>query len=138
MEQFTKNLSLIPTKYPHVFNVQLKLDHETRYIGKLDKAGEGTFSTKRTPKLLFRKTNSLGINLELLQRFDFKWIVISYCGKRLVTTKNYFLSHGKVFTFRKAGFEEQCFLPLDLWGAERAIAYERSVCSQAELFSNVA
>ncbi|NMB81420.1 MAG: hypothetical protein GYA14_06340, partial [Ignavibacteria bacterium] len=47
-------ISLIPTKHSNVFNVQLNLDCQTRFIGKIDTAGEGTFITNRTEKHLFR------------------------------------------------------------------------------------
>lgn len=134
MQQDTKNIELCPTKFPYVFNVSLKLDHQTRYIGKLDKAGDGTFTAKRAEKHLHLKTNSLGVNLELLQRFDFKWIVIFYCEEKLVTTRNFFLHHGRVFSFQKAGFERQCFLKLDFFGEVKAIQYEREQKSQQDLF----
>ncbi len=38
---FNTNSSLL-----YVLNVQLNLDAETRYIGRLDEAGDGTFYTK--------------------------------------------------------------------------------------------
>ena len=108
-DQYTETLRLIPTKFSHVFDVQLLLPSETRYIGKLDEAGEGTFTAKRGAQHFYRKTGSFGINLELLQRFDFKWIVITYCGEELVTTREFMLHLGRVFSFVKAGFEQQCF-----------------------------
>ena len=138
MEQFTKNIQLVATKFPYVFTVALKLDHQTRYIGKLDKAGDGTFTTKRTERHIHRLTNSLGVNLELLQRFTFKWIVISYCGNKLVTSRNYFLKHGKVFNFEKSGYEKQAFLNLSLFGEDKAQLFERSLCQQGNLFNEAA
>jgi hypothetical protein len=137
-QQYTQNLSLIPTQYPHVYDVALKLDFQTRYIGKLNKSGEGTFYTKRKESHLHRKTNSLGINYELLQGNSFKWISIDYCGKKLITTKKYFLRYGRVFNFHKAGFELQCFLPLELWGREKALDFENSLPNQGSLFEEVA
>lgn len=138
--QYTQNLRLIPTKHAHVYNVQLSLDSETRYIGKLDEAGEGTFYTKRCEKHVHRKLDALGVNLELLQRsgFHFKWILISYCGEELVTSRMFFLYHGSVFNFSKAGFEKQCFLKLDFWGRERAEAFEASIGKQGDFFSGEA
>jgi hypothetical protein len=139
-QQYTKSLRLIPTKHPHVFNVQLCLNAETRYIGTLDEAGEGTFYTKRSEKHVFRKLNALGLSLELLQRsdFHFNWIVIEYCGRELVTSRMFFLYHGSVFNFYKVGFEKQCFLKLDGWGRERAETFERTITKQGELFAGVA
>ncbi len=131
---------MIPTKHSNVFDVVLQLELQQRHIGRLDTAGEGTFYTKRNEKHLHRKTNSLGLNLELLQRQDlrFSWILIEYCGKRLVTSRQFLLYHGKVFTFSNSGFEKQIFLRLDLWGEERARAFERSLSKQGDLFTGEA
>ena len=139
-QRFKYFLRLIPTKNVHVFNVQLNLDAETRYIGKIDQSGEGTFRTKRSRQHLHRKTNSLGINLELVTRqdFPFKWIVIEFEGRDLITSKEFLLYHGSIFDFGKAGFEKQIFLKLDYWGVEKAIAFERTLCNQVELFSKEA
>ena len=136
-QQYSNNLVLNPTKYPHVFDVALRLGFQTRHIGKLDTAGEGVFYTSRKEKHLHRKTNSLGLNLELVQRQDFpyKWIIIEFDGRRLVTSREFLLYHGAVFNFCKAGFEKQIFLRLDYWGEEKARAFERTLCKQEELFS---
>ena len=129
-----QKIFLSPTKLKSVWTVELRLPFQTRYVGKLDKAGEGTFICKRKEKHLHRKTNSLGMNLELLQRFNFRWIYVEYCGRKLLTTKLYLLHHGKVFTFDKSGFEAQVFLELDAWGQEKALDFERQLCSQGSLF----
>ncbi len=120
-----------------MFQVQLNLPLQTRYIGKLNEAGEGTFFTKRGAQHLHRKTNSLGINLELVQRQDyhFKWILVEFNGKRVITSREFLLYHGSVFDFSKAGFEKQIFLQLDLWGEERAKAFERTLVQQGDLFA---
>lgn len=133
-----QKISLSPTKHPSVWTVELRLPFETRYVGKLDKAGEGTFLSKRTEKHLHRKTNSLGVNLELLQRFDFRWICIEYCGRKLFTTKLYLLHYGKVFTFDKSGYESQVFLELNAWGHDKALEFEKQLCSQGGLFEAAA
>ena len=135
--QYTKQLELIPTKNPNLFDVALRLGFQTRYIGRLDKSREGRFVTKRKEKHLHRKTNSLGLNLELLNQPFFKWIEISYSDKKLVTTRDYFLHHGKVLNFQKAG-DLQSFLPLNLFGVERAISFEQSISSQGNLFNQAA
>ena len=72
-------ITLSPTKNPKVFNVHLSLGFETRYIGKIDFTGEGTFITKRKTKHVHNLTNSLGLNYELLynQEILFKWIKIT-------------------------------------------------------------
>lgn len=139
-QQYTYSLRLIPSKHAHVFNVQLSLDAETRYIGKIDEAGEGVFWTRRNEKHLHRKLNALGVNFELLQRsdFHFKWIVIEYCGEGMVTSRMFLLYHGSVYNFSNAGCEKQCFMNLDLWGRDRAEAFQRTLTKQGELFTETA
>lgn len=138
VQQYTQSLRLIPSKYSNLFNVQVSLGFETRYIGKVDTAGEGTFTANRTERHLHRKSNSIGLNLELLKTIPFKWIVIFYCGERLVTSKEYMLHHGRIFSFSKAGFEKQCFLSLDQWGEDRVKEFERSDSEQYCLFAQAA
>ena len=137
-QQYSQNLQLIPTKHAHCFNVQLNLEAETRYIGRLDESGDGTFYTKRLKNHLHRKTDSLGLNLELLQRqdFHFKRIVIDFDGRKLITSRNFVLYHGSIYNFRKAGFEKQIFLRLDYWGEDKAIAFEKTLCNQVELYND--
>ena len=132
------SLVLIQTKHPHIFNIRLNLPYQARYIGKLDTAGEGTFSTKRKDKHLFRKTNSLGINLDLLtnENLKFKWISIDFNKKKLTTSRTYYLTHSNIFNF--AGFEKQSFLCLDEFGYEKAKKFEDSLGKQGDLFSEVA
>lgn len=133
----TKLLELIPTKYPSVFKVQLNLEMQTRYIGKVDTAGDGTFLTARKPKHLFKKTNSLGINYSLLtdETISFRWIVIDYEGHKLVTSRLYMLTHGKCFKFGSQGFELQCFLPVDEFGLNKAREFEARQVIQENLFA---
>jgi hypothetical protein len=137
--QYTERIRLFPTKSPYVFTVGLRLDHQTRYIGKLDKAGEGTFiSNKRTEAHLFEKLNALGVNKELCQRFNFRWVVVPYCDRKLWTSRLFLLHHGKAFSFGKKGFEPQCFLELHKWGIERAKAFEANLSKQGNLFGEAA
>jgi hypothetical protein len=136
----SKLIELIPTKHSHVFQVQLNLEYQTRYIGKIDTAGEGTFYITRSEKHLFRKTNALGINYSLLsdESIKFKRIVISYCGKKLISTRNYFLKKEKAFQFSNKGFELQVFVPLDELNEKTAQQFEQSFEVQESLFTNVA
>jgi hypothetical protein len=139
-QQLNKPVQLIQTKHLHVFNVKLNLENQSRFIGKLDTAGEGTFYTTRTLKHLFRKTNSLGINYSLLsdENIKFKWIVISYNGQKLISTRNYFLKKGKAFQFSNKGFELQIFVPLDELNRKTAEQFEQSLGVQEDLFTKVA
>lgn len=138
-QQYTQGLRLLSTRAPHVKRVALDLDCQTRFIGKLDEAGEGTFiSAKRTEKHLFRKLEALGVNLDLLRLFPFRWVLVPFCGRDLWTSKRYLLDHGTVFSFKRAGFETQAFLPLNLWGLERAREYEAGLGVQGDLFRKAA
>jgi hypothetical protein len=130
-------LELLPTKHSYLFRVKLNLDFQTRYIGTLDTSGEGKFLTDRKEKHLFRKTNSLGLNEELLNspNIHFKDITIDFEGQKLSTTRMYFLSHAKPFTFN--GFERQYFLPLNEFGLDKAKIYENSISEQLNLFGEV-
>ena len=133
-----KKLELVPTKHPYLFRVKVNLDFESRFIGSLDTSGEGKFITNRKVKHLFRKTNSLGLNEELLNAPEIKFslIVIDFEGKRLITTRKYFLTHANVFIF--SGFEKQYFLPLDEFGIDKAEHYEKSINKQLGLFEEAA
>ena len=132
-------IELIPTGNPCIFNVQLKLDFQSRFIGKLDTSGDGTFSTVRKPQHLFKKLNAIGINYSLLvdDKIPFKWIIIDYQCHKLVTSRNYFLTFGKCFKFQNQGFELQCFLPLDLFGIDKVRYFEAQRTIQQDLFAGV-
>lgn len=132
----SKLIELIPTSYSHVYTVQLNLPMCTRHIGQLDTAGEGTFLTNRKPKHFFRRTNSLGLNHSLLtdESIQFKWVRILYDGHSLITSRLYFLTHGRCFKFGNAGFELQCFLPLAEFGINKARAFEAEQTEQLTLW----
>lgn len=135
----TQKIRLLPTASPYLFTVELLLECETRRIGKLDTAGEGTFlSPNRTEKHLFKKLNALGVNLELLKLYPFRWVMIPYCGRKLWTSRVFLLNKGKVYAFNKRGFEPQVFLPLDNWGREKAEALESYLGRQGSLFDQAA
>lgn len=134
----TNNLSLVKTQHPNVYDVKLNLDFQTRYIGKLDAAGEGTFITSRKENHLFRKNNSLGVNYDLLSSADihFKNICITYNGKKYNSTREYFLKKGKAFQFSNKGFELQLFVPLIELNIKTAKEFENQF--DDDLFSSVA
>ena len=136
--QTSKNLELVATKHSHIFRLKLNLDFQSLFIGTLDTSGEGKFLTDRKEKHIFRKTHSLGLNEELLNspELKFKWIVIDFEGKKLITSRLFFATHSKVFIFR--GFEKQYFLPLDEFGIDKAEKYEKSINKQLGLFGEAA
>ena len=109
---------------PHILNVHLNINGKPRLIGVIDESFEGTFMAARNEKHLFKKTDSLGMNYELLASPDvqFKWILFDYCGRKLVSTRQYFLKKGKVFQFK--GYELQMFIPLAELNILTARAFE--------------
>ena len=133
-----KKLELIPTKHSHIFNVKLNLEFQSRFIGVLDTSGSGKFISERKEKHLFRKTNSLGLCEELLvsPEIHFNQIILNFRGQKFITTRTYFLTHSKVFTFQS--FEKQYFLSLDEFGIDKAEHYEKSISKQLSLFGEAA
>jgi hypothetical protein len=107
------------------FSVFLKLPFQTRLIGIIK---DNTFICKRKEEHIFKKTNSFGINLELLKNWNipFKWIKIyTDSGRQFITTREHFLSNGKIFQFKNLGFEPQIFLSLDQFGLDKTNIQEQ-------------
>ncbi|HEX2867830.1 MAG TPA: hypothetical protein VHO03_12350 [Ignavibacteriales bacterium] len=108
--------------------MKLNLHGKAKLIGMIDEAGEGTFISIRSSKEKhgFHKGGSMGINYELLTSslFNFKWIVIEYCGRKLVTTREYALQKGRVLQFSRQGFELQVFVPISEMNIQTAREFE--------------
>jgi len=137
--QAVTRIRLVPTRRPHVSRIELHLEQEVRHIGTLDASGEGTLYLRRTQKQVHRRTNSIGINAELVDRFGFRWVQVDFEGEALVTTRSFLRAHSRSFTFERAGFERQRFMALTDWGRERALDFEAETCHQGELsFGGVA
>lgn len=132
--QASFRIKLVPTRRPNVWRIDLDLDHEMRHIGVLDTSGEGTLRLKRNERQIHRKTNSLGLNSELCERFNFRWIEVDFEGTLLKTTKKFFLAHSRICAFSKAGFEKQRFMALTYWGFDKALEFESRVGAQEQLF----
>jgi len=111
---------------PHILNVHLKTGGKGRLIGVIDESGEGTFLSRRTEKHLFRKTNSFGINYELLASpgVQFKWIILDFNGQKYVSSRQYFLKKGSAMQF--GNFELQLFVQLEKLNVMIARAFEAS------------
>ena len=122
-------ISLQPPKRDGGQTVVLRLGFETRFIGKLH---HETFSCTRRQQHLHRRSNSLGLNYSLRTNpgISFKWVVVDFSGKMLVTSRRFWLARGHVYRF--SGFELQSFLPLCEFGIEKARAFE--AVAQPELF----
>jgi hypothetical protein len=132
-KQDTNLLDLISTQYPSVFDVLLKLEFKTKSIGKLDLNGKGCFSTKRKPKHIYRNSNAWGVNAELVERFNFRWISIICEDKEYITSKEFLQRFGKCHAFKDA--EPQYFLPLELWGLDAVREFEKKQAIKPEQLS---
>ncbi len=134
-------LKLIPTKNPQRFKVQLLLNSETRHIGILDVQGK-TFITKRNANQVFLRSQSIGLNDELLtnKTISFQWVVVEYLdaeGNRhqLVTSRNFVLQYSKCLEFNG---ERQRFLEICKFGINEAREFEKQKATQGKLFSEFA
>lgn len=137
---------LYPKNKKNCFDVCLELPFEKRYIGELNLSGEGTFTSfpRNEKDHLHRILNSLGLNYHLLtsKKVSYKWIVIPFLTsegikKNLVTSRDYFLRYGRVYQFRKQGFELQSFLRLDHFDVDKARLFEAKKVIQQNLFDEV-
>lgn len=104
-KDYSSRLSLMDTKYPHLKEVRF----DGEYIGELDIRDKGAFVTRR--KTLFKKFNGFGIHDLLLNASEIKFnlIVVYYDNKRLITTREHFLSHSNQYDFPEA---RKLFLPI--------------------------
>jgi hypothetical protein len=71
------------------------------------------------------QSKSLGIDTKILEEIelDFCYITMEYHGRRLITTKRYFIDHAKshnIFNFR-----EMVFLPISEFSLAKALRYEK-------------
>lgn len=132
-----KLITLIPTKRPNIFTVQLNLPYQTRYIGELNTAGDGTFSTKRKEEHIFRKLNALGLSHSLLtdDRIKFSRIVFSLNGKKLYSSRAYYLKKGTAFQFSNKSMELQMFVSLDKLNLGEVRRFETTQVIQEDLFN---
>lgn len=136
-EDISQHLSLTPHKNSsHIFDIKLKLDTQTRFIGTLDISDSGTLILKRKKDHIFNKLNAIGINYELLSdtRIKYKWIKIYIENKIYISTREYFLIKGKTFQFGKKGFELQSFVPLDELNIKTIREFENQKNKQGYLF----
>ena len=117
-----KNIEILPNG-----TVKLNLPFETRYIGKII---SGTYIKKISEnEHFYRKNNSVAFNADLIEngQFDFINVIIIGSGNMLQTTRKYVLRYGLKHTFKKKGFEQQIFLPLELFGLDKAEKYEKEL-----------
>jgi hypothetical protein len=122
MQQDTKNIQLIP-KSPNVFDVELRLPFKTVRLGKIDYLGEGCFRSKRKWDNRHKKLHSWGVNAEVVEHNQFKWISIICDGKEYITSKPFLIQFAKRLTFKN--WDAQYFLPVELWGIDLVKEFEK-------------
>lgn len=123
MQQDTKYIELIPTKLPQVFDVELRLPFKTARLGRLDLTGEGCFRSKRKTEHIHNKLHAWGVNAQIVEQHQFKWISIICNGKEYITSKLFLIQFGKRLTFKN--YDAQYFLLLDLFGIDLVKEFEK-------------
>jgi hypothetical protein len=139
-------ISLIPGKRPGAYTVRLNLPFRPVFVGTLE--GD-TFSKRIDPsKHVHHSSDSVAISAALLfsGAIPFKWIVIDTPEGKLVTSRRFFVSHGRPYTFR--GYEPQLFLPRSEFGIDAARRWEEAedrrerarqeLATQMQLFAEAA
>lgn len=106
-----------------IFEAYIRLDgeHRSRMAGTYF-LETGTFTTIRKNEHVFRKTNSWGINADMLAMLDsLKEIHILNEDTKEVfkTTYENFLKNAQAFNFKFSGYDKQKFLPLSMWEREK-------------------
>ena len=104
--------------------VTLHLPTGIRYIGTIER---DCFRCWRdTSKNLFRATDSIGFNFELLRDGTFTRIEVTLSDGRILRTRRRFaLAHSSFLHFKKKQFERQVFLKISDFGDTRAEQWER-------------
>lgn len=96
---------------------------KNRYLGDIK---DRIFYTYKSENQLFRASNSFGINYKFLSEYGryFDNICIEYNNRYYFTSRNYFLYYGELLYFKNNGLDKQIFLPLDMFGKEKADNFE--------------
>jgi len=104
------NIFLEPTKVNYIKSVRLELPNsqKPKFIGHLNER-EKIFRTKRNDYQIYRKTQSIAFNLDLVNQFDIEVFQVEYNGQFLYIAKEHLLNVGQVFHFQKGGAETQLF-----------------------------
>ncbi|MBK9333952.1 MAG: hypothetical protein IPM96_16475 [Ignavibacteria bacterium] len=86
-----------------------------------------TFHTLKKDNHLFRQFNAFGLNYKFLSEGEkfFDYIEIEYNFGKLITTRRYYLANGSFKHYQQNDLEKQIFLPLELYGMERALSWEK-------------
>ena len=135
----TNSLELVQANSSHLYKIKLILRFQTRFIGTLDKSGEGTLIIHRKKEHILKKINAVGINFELLSSPDihYKRIKIFCDTKELISTREYYLIKGRTFQFSNKGYELQSFVPIDELNLYTIRKFEIDKSRQGNLFDGI-
>lgn len=100
-------------------DIILNIAGDYRKARKIGTIKDDTFYCKKNERHVLRINNGIGICYDVLRDYNFKNIEINYLGKKLKTTKDYFLKHSRFFQF--GNYEKQKFLPIADFGLEKCI-----------------
>jgi len=136
LKKSESNIKLIPTKNPKRFTVQLDLPSERRYIGYINRAGDGYYVTERKKEHLYRRYNSYGVSYDLIHNsnIEFEWIIIKCEGEEYLSTRDYFKHKGRITNFTKKGYELQLHVSLEQLNIKTIKEFERFTPHQFNLF----
>lgn len=104
-------------------------------VGTINYPNKTYYSARKTKKHLFKKSNSLGLPLELIERkhSGFIFICVNYENKNLWTSRLAIFRHGEILHFKAKGFEKQIFLELSKWNNNKKQARIERIKIRKEL-----
>lgn len=132
-----ESIHLSQTKTPHLYKIFLEIGLKKLVIGYIDTSGQGALILKKTKNQILNKINAVGINYKLLYEDKLKYNLIKIIieGREYISTREYYLMHGKVFHF--AGYELQAFVPIDELNIDTIRRFERGKNNQGNLFEGI-
>ncbi len=101
----------------HSGEIILNISGDYRKARKIGTIKDNCFYCNKNERHVLRITNSLGICYDVLRDYQFTNIEINFLGKKLKTTREYFLNHSRFFQF--GNYEKQKFLPIDKFGLDK-------------------
>lgn len=105
-------LSQIYEKHLHNGRIAIYTKINDFKAGELDLTDSTFYCAPRTSKNIMRMFNGLGINCDIITRYDFKFIFIPFNNTKLKTTRLKWLHHGIVSPFGNSKVDKQLILRL--------------------------
>lgn len=125
----------------HSGDIILNISGDYRKARKIGTIKDDTLYCNKNERHVLRINNGIGICYDVLRDYDFRNIEINFLGKKLKTTREYFLNHSRFFQF--GNYEKQKFLPIDKFGMDKCIGQQpetpimKQSIEQQDLFAGV-